>query len=155
MPEMLDIVDKNDCVVGKSARKDAHKKKLLHRQVQVVIMRKGRLLIQKRSKNKDVYPSYYEAGLSGHVQSGETYEQTAKRELKEELGIKNAKLKKIGSFIHKDRQDYAVFRVYSLEYSGKIVQDHSEVAQIGWGSKIPKNTTPAARKALVLIGLSR
>jgi 8-oxo-dGTP pyrophosphatase MutT (NUDIX family) len=43
--------------------------------------------MQKRSKTKDMYPGYWVFSVGGHVDSGDTYERAAKRELMEELGI--------------------------------------------------------------------
>ena len=47
----------------------------------------GRLLLQRRSAKKDLFPGYYCASASGHVASGDDYLTTAERELAEELGI--------------------------------------------------------------------
>ena len=43
--------------------------------------------MQKRSETKDTDPLYWDASSSGHVVSGSTYDEAAKRELKEELGV--------------------------------------------------------------------
>jgi len=48
---------------------------------------KGELFLQLRSKNKRVYPDTWTASASGKVDTKESYEKAAKRELKEELGI--------------------------------------------------------------------
>ena len=49
----------------------------------------GDLYVQKRTLTKDVYPGYYDVATGGVLQAGETYEQSAERELAEELGIRN------------------------------------------------------------------
>jgi isopentenyldiphosphate isomerase len=46
----------------------------------------GRVLLQRRSHAKDLFPGYYCASASGHVASGEDYAETAIRETEEELG---------------------------------------------------------------------
>jgi len=46
----------------------------------------GRVLLQRRSHAKDLFPGYYCASASGHVASGEDYAETAMRETEEELG---------------------------------------------------------------------
>ena len=48
---------------------------------------KGELFLQLRSKEKRVYPNTWTASASGKVDHNESYEQAAKRELKEELDI--------------------------------------------------------------------
>lgn len=87
--EVFDLVDERDRVIGQVRRGDAHADRaLIHRSVQVLVFdRRGRLLLQRRSQTKDLFPGYYCASASGHVTSGEDYEQTAQREVQEELGV--------------------------------------------------------------------
>ena len=87
--EIFDLVDLDDHVVGQVRRGEAHRNPaLIHRSVQVLVFtHDGRLLLQRRSASKDLFPGYYCASASGHVASGEDYTTTAERELAEELGI--------------------------------------------------------------------
>jgi len=87
--EVFDLVDLDDHVIGQVRRGEAHRNPaLIHRSVQVLVFtRDGRLLLQRRSAGKDLFPGYYCASASGHVTSGEDYPATAERELAEELGI--------------------------------------------------------------------
>lgn len=48
---------------------------------------KGEIFLQLRSKEKRVYPDTWTSSASGKVGQHESYEQAAKRELKEELGV--------------------------------------------------------------------
>lgn len=87
--EIFDLVDLDDEVIGRVLRGEAHRNPaLIHRSVQVLVFtHDGRLLLQRRSASKDLFPGYYCASASGHVASGEDYATTAERELAEELGI--------------------------------------------------------------------
>lgn len=87
--ELFDLVDLDDHVIGVVRRGDAHRNPaLIHRSVQILIFSSdGRLLLQKRSARKDLFPGYYCASASGHVDAGEDYARTAIREAWEELGI--------------------------------------------------------------------
>lgn len=87
--EVFDLIDLSDHVIGNVRRGDAHRNpSLLHRSVQVLVFdRHERLLLQRRSQWKDLFPHYYCASASGHVATGEEYAATASREVEEELGI--------------------------------------------------------------------
>ncbi len=86
--EMMDVVDDNDVVVGKASQKEVYEKFLTHRITHVLVFnRKGEMALQLRSKAKSFMPGFWSTTAGGHVQQGETYEQAALREMKEEIGI--------------------------------------------------------------------
>ena len=104
--EYLDIVDENDNVIGRDTRKAVHANYMIHRGIHIfVVNSKDQILIQKRSTNKDYYPGYYDISVGGQVSSGESYEETAKRELFEELGYQTETLEYIADYnAYSDRQ---------------------------------------------------
>jgi isopentenyl-diphosphate delta-isomerase type 1 len=87
--EILEVVDADDRVVGTATRAEIHRLGLLHRAVHIFIFNKsGDIYVQRRSASKDRHPSKLDSSAAGHVDPGESYEQTAVRELEEELGIR-------------------------------------------------------------------
>lgn len=90
MSEFMDLVDDNDQIIGRTAQKEIYDKKLTHRIVHVFLIdpKTKKIYLQKRSEKKDFLPGYYCTSAGGHVKSGESYEEAAKRELEEELGLK-------------------------------------------------------------------
>lgn len=86
--EIVDIVDKDDCIVGVASRKEAHEKGLLHRAVLAFMEdREGRLWIPRRHPvKKSICPGHLDCSVSEHVQSGEDRVTAIKRGLAEELG---------------------------------------------------------------------
>ena len=86
--ELLDIVDKNGAFTGEIVeRKKAQELGLLHWEVIIVVINeKKQILLQKRSANKKHFPNKW-ALCSGLVISGESCDEAAVRELKEELGV--------------------------------------------------------------------
>ena len=86
--EIFDVVDEEDRVVAQNTRFEVHRQKLRHRAVHVFVFNKrGELFLQKRSRWKDICPLVWDSSAAGHVNSGETYDETAPRELQEELGV--------------------------------------------------------------------
>jgi isopentenyl-diphosphate delta-isomerase type 1 len=86
--EYLDIVDENNNLTGKLAEREyIHKKGIWHREISVWIVNgKGEILLQKRAANKKEKPNQW-GTCSGHIEAGETKEDSIIRELNEELGL--------------------------------------------------------------------
>jgi isopentenyl-diphosphate delta-isomerase type 1 len=86
--EIYNVVDENDKVIGSAPREEIHRLGLKHRAVHILVFNsKGEVFLQKRSMKKDRCPGLWDSSASGHVDREETYDDTAKRELHEELGI--------------------------------------------------------------------
>jgi isopentenyl-diphosphate Delta-isomerase len=88
--EIYDVVDKMDKVIGQATRREIHQKKLLHRSIHILVFNsKNEVFLQKRSMAKDENPGLWDTSSAGHVDTGESYDECAHRELWEELGIKS------------------------------------------------------------------
>jgi isopentenyldiphosphate isomerase len=87
--EWLDLVDENDNVIGCKLRAEVHAEKLKnYRAINLFIRNsKGELWIPRRTAHKKLYPSGLDFSCAGHVESGDTYEHTLKKEVMEELNI--------------------------------------------------------------------
>ena len=86
--DIFDIVNERDEVIGSAPRSVVHARGLLHRAVQVLVFNaRGEIFLQKRSMKKDRQPGVWDSSASGHVDSGEQYDATAVREVREEIGL--------------------------------------------------------------------
>lgn len=87
--ELLTQVDENNHLIGSISRGEAHDTEgVYYRTVYILVKNdNGEVLIQKRSSTKDLYPNCWDLSVGGHVNFGKSYEETAVRELKEELGL--------------------------------------------------------------------
>lgn len=84
--ELVDICDENDEKIGVEKRDIVHEKGLWHREVAVLVINDGKLLLQRRSPEVKSAPN--KLGLcGGHVGFGETTKMAAKREIAEEIGL--------------------------------------------------------------------
>ncbi|MBM3878559.1 MAG: NUDIX domain-containing protein [Verrucomicrobia bacterium] len=85
--EQFDVVDDQDKVIGRAPRSEVHRRGLKHRAVHVLIFNaQGELFLQQRSLQKDSCPGLWDSSASGHLAPGETYDDCAVREVREELG---------------------------------------------------------------------
>lgn len=89
MDEMLTWVTDLDEILGPVPRSQVHgNPSLIHRSVHVLVVNHaGHLLLQKRSLRKDTQPGKWDTSVGGHVGFGQSYEEAARREAEEELGL--------------------------------------------------------------------
>ena len=90
--EILDIVDANEKVIGKIARKDTQRvitDKLGYIRVADLFLlnSEGRIWVPIRTADKTIAPNGYDFSVGGHVESGDDYIQTLIRETKEEINL--------------------------------------------------------------------
>jgi isopentenyl-diphosphate Delta-isomerase len=87
--EYFDIFDsENKPLSTIKERQLVHKDGDWHRTSQVWVMNyKREILCNLRSTEKDLFPRYWDLSIGGHVEAHNTYEETALRELREEIGI--------------------------------------------------------------------
>ncbi|HUH82650.1 MAG TPA: NUDIX domain-containing protein [Nitrososphaerales archaeon] len=78
----------HDGVIGASTIARCLKEGLLHRAVAVLVLRtSGKIVLQQRGKGDLWQPGMWTISSTGHVKQGESYEEAARRELGEELGL--------------------------------------------------------------------
>jgi ADP-ribose pyrophosphatase YjhB (NUDIX family) len=88
MPEMLNIVNDNDEIIGQETRENIHRDGLLHREVYIdFITPNQEIILQHRAKDKETFPNLLDATVGGHVEIGDSYEQTVTKETEEETGV--------------------------------------------------------------------
>lgn len=102
MDEYIDIVTKAGNPTGESELKSViHKKGYYHNTAHVWFYTKdGQVLLSQRSAHKIICPLLWDVSVAGHVDAGETIEDSAVRETQEEIGltINKVDLHKIGVF---------------------------------------------------------
>ncbi len=120
MAEILDVVNENDEVIGKIDRDDPDKERHIVRVVfvgfytsdkRVILQRRG---VVKRNAGK------LTATVSGHVESGATYDETVVKETFEEAGIR-IELSRVANLGVMLDSDINVMRaVYAYPFDGDL-----------------------------------
>jgi isopentenyldiphosphate isomerase len=126
--ETRDVVNEKDEIIGQATKEEIEAQHLICRVCFIMLVNgKGELLLHRRSANKRAYPLYWSGAAAGHITSGETYEQAAAREMKEEIGVE-ADLNFIGKFYSEpDREMVGVFLGH---YDGPLTLEPMEVDRI-------------------------
>ena len=89
MAEFLNIVSEDDEIIVPGTRERIHKEGLLHQEVHIYFVTpKKEIIYQHRAKDKDTFPDLLDATVGGHVEIGQSYEETAIKESEEETGVK-------------------------------------------------------------------
>ena len=133
--EIVTIVDEKNNVTGSALRSVMRAKGLPHRATYILVFNsKGELYVQKRTPVKDIYPGYYDVAAGGVVMAGESYDESASRELKEELGIQGVSLTHLFNFYRQDAGNRVWGGAYSCVYDGEIVLQEEEVESGGFYS---------------------
>jgi isopentenyl-diphosphate delta-isomerase type 1 len=145
--EWFDVVDSDDRVVGAAPRREVHARGLLHRAVHVLVLdAAGRVLLQRRSAAKDMYPNQWAASASGHVDRGEDYDTATVREMGEEIGIHTAVAPERICRIYACEETGREFVwVYRYRHDGQVVANPAEISELGWFSPAEIDDWVAAR----------
>ena len=132
--EIFDVVNERDEVIGQKPRSEVHARGLLHRAVHVLVFNaRGEIFLQKRSMKKDRQPGVWDSSASGHVDSGEHYDETAVRELREEIGLTIHKpLKALFKIDACEETDGEFVRVYQCRSEGPFALHPDEIETGGW-----------------------
>ncbi|HET7236779.1 MAG TPA: NUDIX domain-containing protein [Actinomycetota bacterium] len=132
--ELVDVVDEGNDVVATVTRRELRARNLLHRCTYVLVLNPaGELYVHRRTETKDVYPGYHDLCAGGVNAAGESYEDCAARELREELGVA---ARPSFRFLHRYSGPSGEVwgAVFDAVWTGPIVWQPEEVA---WGAFAP------------------
>ena len=102
----------------------------------LVVNAAGQLFLHKRSKTKDLFPGVWDSSAAGHVGAGEDYDETATRELGEELGCRPAKSPvRLFKIEARPETGWEFVWVYRVEAEGPFVLQVEEIECGDWFTK--------------------
>jgi len=86
--ELVDVVDDAGRSVGTVSRREMRARRLPHRSAYVLVFnRRGELFVHLRAARKDVFPGHWDVAVGGVLTAGELFDDAARREAREELGV--------------------------------------------------------------------
>jgi len=118
--ELVEVVDERDRPIAVMSLAEAHRQRLYHRSVLVLVYdRENRLYLQRRVKTKNSYPGCFDLSATGHVQAFESREDAGLRELHEELGLSVPRLAHLASLAASPQTAFE----FSTLFSAGLVPD--------------------------------
>ncbi len=127
--EIVQIVDRENREVEALPRHIMRARGLIHRACYILVFNDhGELFLQKRTASKDLYPSCWDVAAGGVVLAGESYEESAERELAEELGVSGASLKPLFDQYFEEDDNRVWGKIFSCIHNGPFQLQKEEVA---------------------------
>jgi isopentenyldiphosphate isomerase len=131
--EQVALVDRRGAVVGVADRREVRRANLLHSATAVIVRDPhGRIYVHRRSDRKDLAPSHYDVAAGGVLLYGETPEQGARRELREELGIEGVTLEALPGVRYEDATVRCFLHAFTATYDGTVRHLDGEVVWGAW-----------------------
>ena len=126
--EMVQIVDQYNRPTQAVPRHVMRQQRLIHRASYIFVFnRAGEIFVQKRTMTKDIFPGYWDLAAGGVMLAGETDEESASRELHEELGV-TAELEYLFHHYHASAINRVWGAVYRCVHEGPFTLQQEEVA---------------------------
>lgn len=97
----------------------------------------GDILLAQRSFSKKSNPGKWGPAVAGTVEKGESYDENAYKELKEEIGLENVVLKPVRKILYTSNTGRKYCYIYNLSINKntKLEIQKEEVEQVRWFSK--------------------
>ncbi len=150
--ERFPVVDEMDRILRYAYRSEVHGDKSRHRAVHILIFSEaGEVYLQKRARWKDRHPLQWDSSAGGHVCAAEGYDEAARRELQEELGI-DVPLEKVVKLSASPSTDQEFIWIYCGQVENVVRPNRNEIEASGffspevvdgWMAARPEDFTPA------------
>lgn len=109
---------------------------LRHRAVFVAVTNSdGQLLVHRRSPDKDVWPGWWDLAVGGVVAPGESFEDAARREVREELGVDAGPLEPLGTGAFEDDSVRLVGAAFLCRSEGPFTFADGEIVEAHWAPR--------------------
>jgi isopentenyldiphosphate isomerase len=130
--ELLERCDASGCPLGPVPREICHgNPAMIHMVVHLhVFDEQARLLLQKRSAAKELYPGRWDTAVGGHVGAGEGVLAALLREAREELDLDAAAAKLLYTYLHANAHESEYVHTFVLTSSGPFRPHPEEIDEV-------------------------
>ena len=128
--EILSLCDLQDNEIGFMMRRLKVREMIINRCSSVILMTpESSFYVQKRKHTKSWCPGFWDLTFGGLVRYGESYQENAEREIKEELDIDGLSLDPVYKFLFEDEPSNSKSwcQVFIGVYNGNIKAQYEEV----------------------------
>jgi isopentenyldiphosphate isomerase len=127
--ELVDVIDAEGNTIGVVTRREMRRQRLPHRCVYLLVFNsRGELFIHQRTATKDVYPSYWDLAVGGVLAAAETFDNAARREALEEIGVQVVP-QQVFPFRYEDERTVAQGVVFRTSHDGPFRLQREEVVR--------------------------
>lgn len=131
--ELVEVVAPDGTVERIITRREMRAIHARHRAVFIAVLgTDGRVLTHQRAADKDVWPSRWDIAFGGVVAVGESWDDSARRELAEEAGVVDVELVGIGRGSYDDADVSMISSVYLGVSDGPFDFVDGEVVATEW-----------------------
>lgn len=128
--ELVEVIDEHGRVVATVTRREMRAGRLRHRTVAIVVTASdGRLLVHRRSEDKDVWPGRWDVAVGGVLAAGEDPWAGARRELAEEVGVEAGELVWLADLPYEDDDVAERVTLFTTVHDGPYVFADGEVVE--------------------------
>ena len=127
------LYDEAGQVTGSVPRARMRAENLRHGATAVLVRnRDGLVYVHRRTDTKDVYPGRYDFTAGGVIVAGESPDESAARELEEELGVSGVPITPVGRGEYSDDRTRFWAHLYTVMWDGEVRHQPEEVAWGAW-----------------------
>jgi isopentenyldiphosphate isomerase len=133
--EVVALVDEHGQVVGSAPRSVVRRDNLRHAATAVLVRDPARrIYLHRRTESKDWAPGHWDVAAGGVIALGEQPDDSALRELEEELGITGVQLVALGRHLYEDETTRCFEYIYEVTWDGPVRHQPEEVVEGHWAT---------------------